>query len=155
MTNEPFWKRYFFRVYQVEKEEEKRKALLQGKFCIPYMLAEFLPLYLGSVENDELFSWEDDEEDVTASSPLSKNPRSMNDSTSSDNTLNTLSKSSKPTKKPSAPSSQAAESTTTSPRLSSEDSYDLVSSGNVSTAGGETKVRTKKGEDDDPDSDWE
>jgi hypothetical protein len=78
----------------------------------------------------------------------------LNDSASSDNTLNTLSKSGKPAKKISAPSSQAAESATTSPRLSSEDSYDLVS-GNVSTAGDETKVRTKKGDDDDPDSDWE
>jgi hypothetical protein len=37
--------------------------------------------------------------------------------------------------------------------LSSEDSYDLVSSENVSTAG--EKGRTKKGGDDDPDSDWE
>ena len=111
-------------------------------------------MILGSVQNDELFSWEDDEEDAVASSPLSKNARSLNDSASSDNTLNILSKSSKPAKKMSVSSSQAAESATTSPRPSSDDSYDLVS-GNVSTAGDEIKVRTKKGDDDDPDSDWE
>jgi len=31
MTSDTFWSRYFFRVYQVEQEEERRKALLQGK----------------------------------------------------------------------------------------------------------------------------
>jgi hypothetical protein len=30
MTKDMFWKRYFFRVHQIEREEEKRKALLQG-----------------------------------------------------------------------------------------------------------------------------
>jgi len=136
MTNEKFWKRYLFRVYQVEKEEEKRKALLQG-----------------TIDADDEFSWEDDEEDVTASASLSKNPRSMNDSTSSEHTLGIASKPGRPTKKASAPSSQVPTSATTSPRLSSEDSYDLVSSENVGTAG--EKGRTKKGGDDDPDSDWE
>ena len=32
MTRETFWKRYFFRVYQIGREEEKRKALLRGIF---------------------------------------------------------------------------------------------------------------------------
>ena len=27
-----FWTRYFFRVYQIEKDEEKRKALLAGNY---------------------------------------------------------------------------------------------------------------------------
>ena len=107
----------------------------------------------GTIDADDEFSWEDDEEDVTASASLSKNPRSMNDSTSSEHTLSIASKPGRPTKKASAPSSQVATSATTSPRLSSEDSYDLVSSENVSTAG--EKGRTKKGGDDDPDSDWE
>lgn len=31
MTRETFWTRYFFRVHQVESEEQRRKALLQGK----------------------------------------------------------------------------------------------------------------------------
>jgi len=131
MTSETFWKRYLFRVYQVEKEEEKRKALLLQ----------------GSVENDELFSWEDDEEDISASAQLSKNARSMDDSTSSEKTLAVLSK---PSRNDMASSERVDISASTSPRLSSEDSYDLVSSGNVSTAG-EAKGQTK----DEPDSDWE
>ena len=32
MTEETFWMRYFFRVYQIEREAERRKALLQGEF---------------------------------------------------------------------------------------------------------------------------
>lgn len=32
MTEEIFWTRYFFRVYQIEREAERRKALLQGEF---------------------------------------------------------------------------------------------------------------------------
>lgn len=78
----------------------------------------------------------------------------MNDSTSSEQTLGILSKPGKPMKNIPRPSEQTDASATTSPRLSSEDSYDLVSSANVSTAG-EVRSRGKKGEDDDPDSDWE
>ena len=29
-----FWTRYFFRVYQIEREAERRRALLQGEFFI-------------------------------------------------------------------------------------------------------------------------
>lgn len=153
MTNDTFWKRYLFRVHQVEKEEDKRKALLQGKPASNEYSLNLL-LNLGSVENDEEFSWEDDEEDVTASTgSLSKKDQAMNNSTSSENTLG-IAKSGRPANNASTPSSQFDGSATTSPRLSSEDSYDLVSSGNVSTAG-ETTVRTKKGDDDEPDSDWE
>ena len=106
-----------------------------------------LLLNIGSVENDELFSWEDDEEDISASAQLSKNARSMDDSTSSEKTLAVLSK---PSRNDMASSERVDISASTSPRLSSEDSYDLVSSGNVSTAG-EAKGQTK----DEPDSDWE
>ena len=44
MDLDTFWTRYFFKVYQVEKDEERRKALLAGssqfEFCelIPYVL---------------------------------------------------------------------------------------------------------------------
>lgn len=31
LSDEEFWTRFFFRVYQIETEEEKRKVLLQGK----------------------------------------------------------------------------------------------------------------------------
>lgn len=34
MTEEVFWTRYFFRVYQIEREAERRRALLQGEFLI-------------------------------------------------------------------------------------------------------------------------
>lgn len=108
------------------------------------------------VENDEEFSWEDDEEEGSASTPLSKNKVSLNASTSSEQTLGLKPDSAKHAK---APSSQADTSASTSPRLSSEDSFDLVSSGNVSTAG-DAKPPAKKNEkeqedEEDADSDWE
>ena len=31
MTEETFWTRYFFRMYQIEREAERRRALLQGE----------------------------------------------------------------------------------------------------------------------------
>ncbi|THH16254.1 hypothetical protein EW146_g4360 [Bondarzewia mesenterica] len=54
MTEDIFWTRYFFRVYQIEQEEIRRKALLQGP-----------------VEQEDEFSWEDDDE---ASSPTTTRP---------------------------------------------------------------------------------
>ncbi|KAJ7783324.1 hypothetical protein B0H16DRAFT_1496335 [Mycena metata] len=49
MTRETFWQRYFFRVHQIEQEEEKRKALLQR-----------------STESEEDFSWEDEDDSTPA-----------------------------------------------------------------------------------------
>lgn len=108
------------------------------------------------MENDEVFSWEDDDEDATASSPLPKGPKGShwkNESVSSQQTLSTA-KSGELAWEGSGPSSQAVTPATTSPRLSSEDSYDLVSSGNASTAG-EVAPAGGKGDDNDADSDWE
>ena len=34
MTEEVFWSRYFFRVYQIDREAKRRKALLQGEFLV-------------------------------------------------------------------------------------------------------------------------
>ena len=34
MAEEVFWTRYFFRVYQIEREAERRRALLQGEFRV-------------------------------------------------------------------------------------------------------------------------
>ncbi|KAH8828185.1 hypothetical protein DL96DRAFT_1497575 [Flagelloscypha sp. PMI_526] len=118
MANDVFWKRYFFRVHQTEREEEKRKALLAG-----------------SNEEDEDFSWEDDEEE--SASPTTSKPHAT------------------------APSDTKPSSTpnTMSPRDSSEESYDLVSSGNASAA--ESAKPPAKGKDsttdseNDSDSDWE
>jgi hypothetical protein len=54
----------------------------------------------------------------------------------------------------SLPVSQAQTSTHTSPRESSEESYDLLSSENDSAIG-DRRNAEKKSDGDDPDSDWE
>lgn len=36
MTSDTFWTRYFFRVHQVEREEERRKALIQRNSSVPF-----------------------------------------------------------------------------------------------------------------------
>lgn len=33
LTENEFWMRYFFRKYQIEQDEERRKALLEGKYA--------------------------------------------------------------------------------------------------------------------------
>lgn len=50
LTRTTFWKRFFFRVHQIEVEAEKRKALIEGAL------------------EEEDFSWEDDEEEPTLNS---------------------------------------------------------------------------------------
>jgi hypothetical protein len=123
----------------------------------------------GSTESEDVFSWEDDEDDTVSSIP---GPQSSSSSeTSAPSTLSTTLQStqaeqpsytaSKPTEmvvdseRPSAPSSQAHTPANTSPRESSEDSYDLISSGNMS-ASGEEKAPGKRSDDvEDGDSDWE
>ncbi|KAJ7091245.1 hypothetical protein C8R44DRAFT_835868 [Mycena epipterygia] len=128
MTRETFWQRYFFRVHQIEQEEEKRKALLQR-----------------STESEEDFSWEDEDES-TPSTAVQKS--SAPDATS-------------PSEKPpqttlSAPPSETPTPANTSPRESSEESYDVVSSDNASAAGKGKREDKKSGESDDGgDSDWE
>jgi hypothetical protein len=47
LSEDEFWTRYFFRVHQINQEDERRKAVLEG-----------------STAPDEDFSWEDEEEDV-------------------------------------------------------------------------------------------
>ena len=102
------------------------------------------------VENDEEFSWEDDEEEATASTPLSKNKASLAASEQ------TLGLNRDIVQHVGAPSSQAATSASTSPRVSSEDSFDLVSSGNVSVAGDTKPPKSEREEEEeDVDSDWE
>ncbi|KAJ7647176.1 hypothetical protein FB45DRAFT_892633 [Roridomyces roridus] len=113
MTRETFWQRYFFRVHQIEQEEEKRKALLQR-----------------SAENEEDFSWEDEEEPLSTT----KESAAPND---------------KPTQEVlSVPSSETTTPATTSPRESSEDSFDVVSDN-------QEKPKQKTAESEDGDSDWE
>lgn len=58
-------------------------------------------------------------------------------------------------KTPTKTVSQTPTPATSSPRESSEDSYDVVSSGNVSEARTGESKNIKEGESDDGDSDWE
>ncbi|KAK0195451.1 hypothetical protein F5146DRAFT_1025595 [Armillaria mellea] len=130
LTRGTFWARYFFRAHQIAREEKKRQALIRR-----------------SMDNEEDFSWEDDDDDdeVPSGAPQAEALHS------SEGTIH-------PKGQPlvantSVPSSQTHTPATTSPRESSEESYDLLSSGNVS----ETKISGKKAVDssDDGDSDWE
>ncbi|KAK0212800.1 hypothetical protein DFS33DRAFT_1284583 [Desarmillaria ectypa] len=129
MTRETFWTRFFFRAHQIAREEKKRQALIRR-----------------SMDNEEDFSWEDDDDDEVLSGAVKADALQ-----SSEGTIH-------PKGQPlaadtSVPPSQTHTPATTSPRESSEESYDLLSSGNVS----ETKTSGKKAVDssDDGDSDWE
>ncbi|KAI8993759.1 hypothetical protein BD414DRAFT_534871 [Trametes punicea] len=141
MTQDEFWTRYFFRVYQVEREEARRKAIIQGTH-----------------DNEEDFTW-DDEEDV-ASPTRASAPQEV-----------AISKAEQAESTPSAPhvkTSAVAEArsristpSNTSPRQSSEDSYDVVSS-QVSNNGDAHKAKATaeraqpaEGGDGSEDSDWE
>ncbi|PBK91528.1 hypothetical protein ARMGADRAFT_1054209 [Armillaria gallica] len=130
MTRETFWTRYFFRAHQIAREEKKRQALIRR-----------------SMDNEEDFSWEDDDEEEEVPSGALQ-AEALH---SSEGTIH-------PKGQPlvantSVPPSQTHTPATTSPRESSEESYDLLSSGNVS----ETKTSGKKAVDssEDGDSDWE
>ncbi|EPQ57337.1 hypothetical protein GLOTRDRAFT_137686 [Gloeophyllum trabeum ATCC 11539] len=136
MTEETFWTRYFFRVYQIEHEEEMRRTLL-----------------MGSTQNEEDFSWEDDDEE-----PAKRETPSAPPSTAALESDKLQPNEKKTTDTLSAPISRAGTPGNVSPRVSSEDSFDVVSS-NVS-ASGEAPVKAGEGEkkstdDEDPDSDWE
>ncbi|KAI0675014.1 hypothetical protein C8Q78DRAFT_1010023 [Trametes maxima] len=152
LTQDEFWTRYFFRIHQVEREEARRKAIIQG-----------------TTENDEDFSWEDEDEDPT--SPTSKaalhdQPTSISEKSKLPESSEHLSASAAETK------SRISTPGTQSPRRSSEDSYDVVSSqvsnngaapaelGADVTSAAKAKVAPKSEEDDDEqegseDSDWE
>ncbi|EGN99850.1 hypothetical protein SERLA73DRAFT_180097 [Serpula lacrymans var. lacrymans S7.3] len=134
MTEEVFWERYFFRVHQIEQEEERRKVLLRG-----------------TMENEEDFSWEDDEDDSVSK------PTEIDNLTSASQRTLAAPRALVVTEANSAPSSHAHTPATLSPRESSEESYDLVSSGNVSVAGEGHETSKDEGDDDDADSDvdWE
>jgi hypothetical protein len=126
----------------------------------------------GSTESEEDFSWEDEEEDTTSptsgpkSIPPSQTPgleptpsitllqsaQTEQPSSATPKPADVLVDSGNPSTP--SPSLQAQTPVNTSPRESSEDSYDLVSSGNVS-ASGEEKASKKNGDADDADSDWE
>lgn len=91
-----------------------------------------------SDDTEDDFSWEDNEDDTSTpaneSTATFKAPMKLHDGELS------------------PPSSQLLTETTSSPRLSSEDGFDVVSSANVSVAGEPSKTNTPS---DDGDSDWE
>ncbi|KAF8443294.1 hypothetical protein L210DRAFT_1059836 [Boletus edulis BED1] len=127
IPEEVFWVRYFFRVHQIEAEENRRKALLQA-----------------TAENEDDFSWEDDEDESvdtkeasTFANPLESSQHTLAPprTTSTSDVL-------------SLPSSH-----TQSPRVSSEESYDVVS-GNASSTG-VTEAEEEEEEGEEEDNDWE
>ncbi|PPQ66307.1 hypothetical protein CVT24_007304 [Panaeolus cyanescens] len=137
MTESTFWLRYFFRAHQIYVEREKRKALLQS-----------------TTDQDDDFSWEDDEDET---SPASTQPP-----TNPILEIPQIRKSKDDSRSPSEVS-QPETGITPSPRLSRDGSFDVISS-NVSLAGDEkttgattSKPNLTKDDDDDDsgDSDWE
>lgn len=156
LTADVFWTRYFFRVHQIESEETRRKTLLQGmcSFIRPFTIRTPM-ISLGSVQNEEDFSWEDDEDEATSPKATALSPKpSPGEALTPVQTFQQSTVASTDPEKLSSPSSAPHTPTFASPRESSEDSYDLVSSGNVSTSG-DGRLADKKPVADDPDSDWE
>jgi hypothetical protein len=161
LDEETFWKRYWFRAWQIQQEEEKRKALLQGiifSLTLSHVLDLPLPLASTETEKEEVFSWEDEEE-----TDIQRTPKPSAHNVDPSASVTTLT----------APATKDK----SSPR-ESEDSYDLVStrSGNASSGGLSPSVSnrplppsslgsaapitaseatTKKEGDDSDDSDWE
>jgi len=68
-----FWTRYFFRVHQIEREAERRRALLQGGFLVESNPPPGLIKRLGTSDSEDAFSWEDDD-DEPSSAPVPGNP---------------------------------------------------------------------------------
>ncbi|KAI1796439.1 hypothetical protein LXA43DRAFT_879974 [Ganoderma leucocontextum] len=139
LRHDEFWTRYFFRVHQVEREEARRKAIIQG-----------------TTENDEDFSWEDDDEETV--SPTVKLPTTPSPTVSADQP--------KVLAAPLVASATEVRSlgstpANLSPRQSSEESYDVVSSqvsnsGTVDGSAGKVKAVPKEGgEDGDEDEEEE
>ncbi|KIY49080.1 hypothetical protein FISHEDRAFT_65535 [Fistulina hepatica ATCC 64428] len=125
MHENEFWKRYFFRVYQIHTEEEKRKALLQA-----------------SLGNEEDISWEEEDEDDQEVPEITKS-------------VSTLTPERVSSGESSADKDVSQASGSTSRRVSSDASYDVVS-GNVSSVPDDKEVKeSPTKEDSDADSDWE
>ncbi|KAG9101746.1 hypothetical protein FS749_003821 [Ceratobasidium sp. UAMH 11750] len=164
ITEDEFWKRYFFRVLQISEDEEKRKLILEAP-----------------TQSDDDFSWEDDDAKPTPSETSEVQPITANlpplHTSSSSTTLKTPTNgpetaSAEPATTPTGPPRSASQvliahsgvsTSNTSPR-ESESSFDVVSaSSSVAGAGPEPsekkvmpgdKVKTEE-KDDSDDSDWE
>ncbi|KAG1735140.1 uncharacterized protein EDB91DRAFT_1238309 [Suillus paluster] len=132
LSDEEFWTRYFFRAYQIEQEEMRRKTLIHG-----------------TNQTEEDFSWEDDDDESVV--PESRPLGALKSLASSQRTLAPEAADAGDVR--SLPSSQFHTPMTMSPRESSEDSYDVVS-GNVSAAG-DVQEHAKQDEEEEEESDWE
>ena len=110
----------------------------------------------GTAESEEDINWESDE-DESAHSTASNHPTHEADIADPDPTLK-LATSRETLIPKKAPATSSSTPATGSPRLSSEGSYDVVSS-QVSNAGDAVAVQKpgegKEGAEDDEDSDWE
>ncbi|KJA28971.1 hypothetical protein HYPSUDRAFT_128459 [Hypholoma sublateritium FD-334 SS-4] len=128
MTSSVFWLRFFFRTHQIRAEEEKRKALIQS-----------------TADNDEDFSWEDEDEDVSPTNQA-KSPTAAASADGSKAPEQSLSiPASKSTGTPGAGT----------PRVSSEDSFDLVSNASVVGEEKPPAPAAPGAVEEDGDSDWE
>lgn len=144
LTADHFWTRYFFRLHQIEVDEERRKAVLQGA---------------AAQGAEEVFSWED-EDDETLHPDTNASSASIN-RTSSDSTT-PISVTPLPESAGLSSTLSAATSHSASPR-ESEDSYEHMSQ--VSRDAASPVPRSSKKavdpnvqDDDDShdgDSDWE
>ena len=151
MDSRTFWIRYFFRVQQIEKDEEKRKSLLAGIYLFFSIGGKFYKITnqpfpsfhqaSGAGDNDEDFSWEDDdEEEEDVAGDESRKSESLTPVTDSTSKLSNLSTTGGPNSSndtlqqpqnkasvaaASYPSSLVTSPSNTSPRDSS-DGYDVV-----------------------------
>ena len=160
LSENSFWTRYFFRVYQINQDDERRKAVLEGMWHLSSLhtipVAALTVDYdtAGATEQEDDFSWEDEDEEVAPKGEPSPPPPSPP----------VLNCDKVP---PTAPSGA------TSPQRS-DDSFDLVSSGRTSTTGDASAAHAKvkeisdgdnddkdegsegdEGDDDEDESDWE
>jgi hypothetical protein len=153
LDEEVFWKRYFFRVYQIEKAEERRRGLLEGSFCSFNSFMQLLQIFLETTGNDENFSWEDEDEDLAP-------PRSPQAAISTSETTARGDFAESPDLTPSMPAHDAEKPSASSspvflsPRQSSDESYDVLSS-EIASTDGEGRKKTKASEEEEGDSDWE
>ena len=153
LTPEEFWTRYFFRVYQVEREEAHRRAIIQGiALSNSRCDGTSLTLFVGTAAvNDDDFSWEDDDDDPT--SPTTKvAPAPASTEIPSSQQEASPGHLSAP---PAGTKSRTSTPGNLSPRQSSEDSYDVVSSQVSSNGAAETATlkakKTDEGTEDDED----
>ena len=118
----------------------------------------------GHTESEELFSWEDEDEEATSPTPGQKSLANSQEQVPKGATVLSpqpqlgsvlTRKLTVQSGKESAPTSETSDhEAATSPREGSEDSYDLLSSENVSTTG-DSREKHKLGDSEDADSDWE